>query len=113
MVTRALRSFGYRVTALDVEYWREYQRSRLCKKKRLPGSNFFNLLTPSGFLAAALAILSCRPNRFLAVCAAVCSSWVSISRASCGRSFLSPMGFPWVPSVRVGNMLTSRPGLLF
>lgn len=45
---------------------------------------------------------------FMVMIAIVCSSFVGISRASTGRSWLNPLGLKDVPCVQVGNLLASR-----
>lgn len=68
----------------------------------------FDLTTEGGFATALLAVLSCVPGEHVVVFAIVCSSFVSISRATTHRSFLCPLGDDRVTSVRVGNLLASR-----
>ena len=41
----------------------------------------------------------------------VCSSWVSICKGTTGRTFLNPLGYPWVKCVQEGNVMVGRPVL--
>ena len=56
------------------------------------------------------SILKLESDCSLLVCGMVCSSWVAISRASTGRQYFLPLGFPESASAEKGNILVSRPG---
>lgn len=111
VVTRCFRSRGFRAAAVDVEYWPSYNARAKSKGRRLPKKNFFDITSPEGFCAAVLACLSCQSAGQVVVIAVVCSSFVSISRGSTGRSYLNPCGWKHVSSVALGNLLAARPGL--
>lgn len=110
MVTRVLRSTGLRTAALDIAYWPSYKVKKARKGQKAPSSNLVDLMTPAGFITAVLAVLGC-DEAHIVVVAIVCSSWVSISRGTTKRTWLSPLGDPSVESVRMGNVLASRPGI--
>ncbi|CAK9094311.1 unnamed protein product, partial [Durusdinium trenchii] len=110
VVTRVLRSTGLRTAALDIAYWPSYKVKKARKGQKAPSSNLVDLMTPAGFITAVLAVLGC-DEAHIVVVAIVCSSWVSISRGTTKRTWLSPLGDPSVESVRMGNVLASRPGI--
>ena len=109
-MTRCVRAYGYRTAALDVQYWNSFKKHRGKQKKACSRNNFFDIMTPAGFTAAIIACLGCKPDAHIAVIAIVCSSFVSISRGSTGRSYLAPLGWLNVWSVKIGNVMSSRPG---
>ena len=111
ILTRCVRSHGYKFAAMDQQFWKHYKNSRRRLQKKMPRTNFFNLLTAGGFISAIIAILSCQPGHFLAVFAITCSTWVSMSKGSTGRTFLAPRGLLTAPSVKAANVLASRPGV--
>lgn len=80
------------------------------KAKKCPKTNMFDLTTPGGFVTALLAVLGCEVQDHIVVIAIVCSSFVSISRGTTRRTFLSPLGDTSVKSVRLGNLLAARHG---
>ena len=57
---------------------------------------------------AVMSIMQCHQDRFVAIIAIVCSSWVAMCRAGSGRTFLNPCGFPGVGFVERGNLMASR-----
>ena len=57
--------------------------------------------------SAVLLLLRCRKNESLASFAMCCSSWVTVSRSSTGRSILTPMGGDYA-KVKLANLMTSR-----
>ena len=57
-----------------------------------------------------LAILRAIPGESVVHFGMVCSSWVTICRASTERSFFVPLGSPLRDGVRLGNLLVSRRG---
>ena len=52
-------------------------------------------------------VLRSKPNAIFHI-GLVCSSWVAISRASTGRSFLNPLGHVHLPLVHSSNVMVSR-----
>ena len=110
ILTRVMRAHGRKSAALDVVYDHSYRKRRARKKKRNCKSNFFDLLSPAGFAAAVLACLGGKLGSHFVWFGVVCSSWVSISRATTGRTYVNPGGFPWVRCVQDGNTFAARPG---
>ena len=50
-------------------------------------------------------------GRFVVWKGVKCSTWVSISRPSCGRSWLDPLGYD-LPCVHAGNTMVSRTAIV-
>ncbi|CAK8985281.1 unnamed protein product [Durusdinium trenchii] len=71
-----------------------------------------NLLTPSGFALAALAILNCKMDGFVSFLGLLCSSYVTVNAGTHGRTPFHPLGNSHYPSVQLSNALTSRTCLL-
>ena len=69
-----------------------------------------NILLACGLPRLLLSsILKCREGEFVVMIGMVCSSWVSVSRASTQRHFFVPLGNPErSASARVGNILVAR-----
>ena len=107
VVTRCFRAVDLKAAGLDLLYWPSFQK-RSRKKGKRPCKNFFDILSPSGFCAALLACLACAEGGHVVVLAVVCSSFVSISRGSTGRSYLNPSGWLHVKAVACGNTLAAR-----
>ena len=59
-------------------------------------------------LRLALVLILQSRGRFVCHFGLPCGSFVVASMGSTLRSFLNPMGNPNVPSIRLGNLLTSR-----
>lgn len=57
---------------------------------------------------ALLTILNCQMDNCLVLVGLLCSSFVSINRGTNRRFPFAPLGNEQAPSVRTGNMLTSR-----
>ena len=128
-LSRCFRATGRATISLDVEYWNAWRERKESRGQRILGtSNPLDLLSASGFATlgsmiaehdrwtkpvlrtALLAILQGNSSAgFLVVLAIVCSSFVSMSRATTRRSYCNPLGDNSVLSVAVGNVLASRP----
>ncbi|CAK9060357.1 Uncharacterized protein SCF082_LOCUS31802 [Durusdinium trenchii] len=112
IVTRCLRAMKYRVAALDLAYDASYRKRSTKRGKKPAKGQLFDLLSPSGFAMAIMSCLACVQDNHVIVIAVVCSSFVSISRGSVGRSYLNPLGFPDCAATKIGNLLASRLALL-
>ena len=73
--------------------------------------SLLQLIRPSNLSLAMLAVLQMRPG-FIIHFGLCCNSWVVVSRGSTLRHFLAPDGNPAVRSVREGNTLLARQGLV-
>ncbi|CAK9030398.1 Uncharacterized protein SCF082_LOCUS19198 [Durusdinium trenchii] len=102
----------YRVAALDLAYDASYRKRSTKRGKKPAKGQLFDLLSPSGFAMAIMSCLACVQDNHVIVIAVVCSSFVSISRGSTGRSYLNPLGFPDCDATKIGNLLASRLALL-
>ena len=98
----------YRVAALDLAYDASYRKRSTKRGKKPAKGQLFDLLSPSGFAMAIMSCLACVQDNHVIVIAVVCSSFVSISRGSVGRSYLNPLGFPDCAATKIGNLLASR-----
>ena len=107
IITRMMRATGRRFAGYDISFFNAYKQRGRRSGKKLPTTNFFDLLTPQGFISAIVAILSCKAGSVI-VLAVVCSSWVSVSRGTTHRTYLAPKRS--VQSVVVGNLLAARQG---
>ena len=107
-MTRCLRAMKCRVAALDLAYDASYRKRSTKRGKKPAKGQLFDLLSPSGFAMAIMSCLACVQDNHVIVIAVVCSSFVSISRGSTGRSYLNPLGFPDCDATKIGNLLASR-----
>ncbi len=89
---------GYRSVAYDMDY------AKARPGKRSP----MDLNSPAGLVLAIKLLLRCRFNKFIAVFATCCSSWVPVNRGTGFRDILVPEGDERVVSVRKSNKLVSR-----
>ena len=67
-----------------------------------------NLQGLIGPRAALTAVLRGHPDGFLHWLGVLCSSWVTTSRGSTGRSLMNPEGDQSVPSVQYSNLMIAR-----
>ena len=107
VVTRIMRCTGRKFAAFDIDYFSHYQKRGRRSGRQVPGNNFFDILSPAGFISAIVAILCCKPTSVI-VLAVVCGSWVSVSRGTTTRTWLDPLGDPTINCVVKGNLLASR-----
>jgi hypothetical protein len=59
-------------------------------------------------LSLALAAVLMSKDQALTIMGFVCSSWISISKGTSARTFMSPLGDTSIPFVAQGNMMLSR-----
>ncbi|CAE7466266.1 unnamed protein product [Symbiodinium pilosum] len=75
-------------------------------------SSSFDFTRASGFAAALVAVCRGSPSGFLHWMGVLCSSWVTTSRGSTGRSMINPAGCQGLPSVDASNLMAWRVALL-